>query len=252
MHNAYLPPEDWSDSHFCLSQDESKHLVSSLRAEEGDELIVFDGKGRSALARIDSIEGRGKTQRVSCSVTQEIPDRAPSTKLTILQALPKGNRMDFLVEKATELGAWRILPLKTEHVEKQAGARGFDGQVKRWERVSLSAAKQCGSAWLPSIDQVSSFEDGIKAGQEADLFLVCALTEDAQPLDRCLEAFGKVAGSVAVLIGPEGDFTQGEIDAAVSAGAKPVSFGKLVLRVETAAIYAASVLKNHFQWDAWE
>ena len=173
MHNAYLPPEKWSDTSFRLCQDESKHLVSSLRAEEGDQLIVFDGKGRSALAQIDAIEGRGKNQSVSCSVTKELPHREPSTKLTLLQALPKGNRMDFLVEKATELGAWRICPLKTEHVEKQAGARGYDGQVKRWDRVSLSAAKQCGSAWLPSIEQVASLEDGIEAGKQADLFLVC-------------------------------------------------------------------------------
>lgn len=252
MHHAYLPPDDWSSEEVYLTPEESKHLVSVLRATEGDEVILFDGTGTSALASISRIEGTGRKTAVQCRILKNIPHRSPSTKLTLLQALPKGNRMDFLVEKATELGAWEIVPLKTERVLKQAGGKGFDGQVDRWNRVALSAAKQCGSAWLPTLGKVQSLTEGLASVKDADLILVCVLDDEVQSLGECIESFGSDAKKVAVLIGPEGDLTRDEIDAAIAAGAKPVSFGKLVLRVETAAIYAASVLKNHFCWDAWE
>jgi len=251
MHNAFVTPAEWSEDQMTLLGDEARHLVSVLRAGAGDEIVLFDGQGRSALSVLSSIEGRGKSLSVTCQVRHVRPQRLPSTKLVLLQAVPKGNRMDTLVEKVTELGAWEIVPLKTERVEKQAGSKGYAGQVERWERVALSAAKQCGSPWLPSIAEVKPFEEGLKASAGADLFVVGVLDPQADPLSDCLSRFGASARRVAVLIGPEGDLTPAEIEAAVSAGAVPVNFGGLVMRVETAAIYAASVLKNHFQWDSW-
>ena len=251
MHNAFVSPAEWSPSVMTLTGDEAKHLVSSLRTKEGQELVVFDGRGRSALCVVDSIDGRGRNQSVTCKVLKVHPERLPSTRLTLLQAVPKGSRMDTLVEKATELGVWRLVPLKTERVEKQPGARGFDGQVERWERISLSAAKQCGCPWLPEIEPVQSLQDGFATVGKVDLMLVGVIDENAVSLGECLSRFGKAAESVAVLIGPEGDLTADEIAAAESIGAVPVNFGRLVLRVETAAIYMASVLKSHFCWDAW-
>lgn len=253
MHNAYLPPAEWTGNILRLGADESRHLVSSLRAAAGDRLVVFDGRGRSAEAEITAVERNGKSPSVICSVIRLLPAREPSTKLTLLQALPKGSRMDFIVEKATELGVWQIVPLKTDRVEKQAGGKGYPGQVERWERVALSAAKQCGSPWLPAIHGVQSLDRALPVFLEGvELFAVCVLDEAAEAFGDVLERIGRNAASVAVLIGPEGDLTEEEIAVSVAAGAVPVNFGSLVLRVETAAIYAASVLKNHFRWDRYQ
>lgn len=251
MHNAFVPPEDWSSETMELRLDEARHLVSSVRAAVGDEIVLFDGRGRSAQCRIESFHGKGKGLTVACEVLSVMPTRTPSTKLTLIQALPKGNRMDTLVEKVTELGAWEIVPIKTDRVEKQPGAKGYRGQVERWERISLSAAKQCGSPWVPSLREVQSLDEGLGGANGSDLLLVGVIDEKAQPLADCLAGFGRSAERVAVVTGPEGDLTPEEIECAVAAGAKPVSFGRLVLRVETAAIYMTSVLKNHFRWDGW-
>jgi 16S rRNA (uracil1498-N3)-methyltransferase len=252
MHNAFVSPDEWSPSTMQLQGDEARHLVSSVRARQGEEVTLFDGKGRSALCSIAAIDGKGKNMSVHCKVDSVLPERQPSTRLTLLQALPKGSRMDTLVEKVTELGAWELMPLKTERVEKQPGSKGYSGQKERWERIALSAAKQCGSPWLPSIRDVQSLSEGLAASRDADLMLVGVIGENAQPLAECLRDFGPNASSVTLVTGPEGDLTAGEIEEIVAAGARPVSFGSLVLRVETAAIYATSVLKNHFSWDLWE
>ncbi len=251
MHNAFILPEEWSSSAMELRGDEARHLISSVRAKVGDAVVLFDGKGRSAACRITGTEGRGKGLAVTCEVESVLPERKPSTKLTLIQALPKGNRMDVLVEKVTELGAWEVVPVRTDRVEKQPGAKGYGGQVERWERVALSAAKQCGSPWLPAIRPVQSLDEGLDAARKADLIIVGVLDSKARPLADVLDEYGRRAESVAVVTGPEGDLTPQEIERVLEAGAKPVSFGGLVLRVETAAIYAASVLKNHFRWDDW-
>lgn len=253
MHTAFLPPENWTGVSVELDPDESIHLVKSVRAREGDKLRLFDGSGKAALARIDRVLTRGKTASVICIVEKMLPVCGPSTRLTLIQALPKGSRMDFLVEKATELGVWEVLPVITERVEKQPGGKGYEGQVERWRRISLSAAKQCGSAWLPAIRPVAKLETALDTRTaQAAPFVVGVLSKGAKSLGDFLQTVGNDTGSAAVLIGPEGDLTDAEIDLAVKAGACPVSFGNLVMRVETAAIYAVSVMKYHFKWDAWE
>jgi len=253
MHTAFLLPEKWKGVRVELDPDESVHLVKSVRAREGDEVRLFDGCGRAALARIDRVDVEGKSTAVTCSIEQNLPAREPSTRLTLIQALPKGSRMDFLVEKATELGVWEIMPVITDRVEKQPGGKGYDGQVERWRRISLSAAKQCGSAWLPAIRPVSKLETVLEARAPAGgLFIAGVLTDAARSFSDCLDSFGAGDGTAAVLIGPEGDLTETEIAMAVKAGACPVSFGNLVLRVETAAVYAVSVMKYHFKWDNWK
>lgn len=254
MHTAFIHPDRWNTDAVELDPDESTHLIKSVRAREGDAVRLFDGCGRSALAKINLIQLKGKSIiAVRCTIEKDLPLREPSTKLTLIQALPKGRRMDFLIEKATELGVWEIVPVITERVEKQPGGKGYDGQVERWRRIALSAAKQCGSAWLPSIHPVSKLETVLEGRAcSGGVFIVGVLCDRARSMSDCLESFGTGDGTATVLIGPEGDLTDGEIQLAEKAGAYPVTFGNLVLRVETAAIYAVSIMKYHFKWDVWK
>jgi 16S rRNA (uracil1498-N3)-methyltransferase len=151
--------------------------------------------------------------------------------------------MDLIVEKATELGVGAILPVTTERVVATPGRRRAAKQQDRWQRIAVSAAKQCGLNWIPEVASVSDYAEALDRCRGSDLFLVGAITGETRPLhDVMTEARARTVGSASLVIGPEGDLTPAELHAAVAAGAVPVSFGGLVLRVETAALYGLAVL----------
>jgi len=169
--------------------------------------------------------------------------------IALIQAIPKGARMDLVIEKATELGVARIIPVITDRSVVRLDAKQARKRAGRWDRIALSASKQCGTPWLPEIDPVQSYSRAIERLGEFDAVLLGSLVEGTQPLRTVIDSLREQApASIAVIIGPEGDLTPGETDAAVEAGARPVSFGDLTLRVETAALYAASVLAHEFLW----
>jgi 16S rRNA (uracil1498-N3)-methyltransferase len=170
-------------------------------------------------------------------------------EIILYQALPKGARWDWLIEKATEIGASRIVPLITERSEVRPSGRGEgDGAAPaRWRRIALSAAKQCGIARLPEIPGAVRPRDWAALFADSDRVLMGVLDPAAPPLRRVLETLRSAPPSrLGILIGPEGDLTPAEISAATEAGALPVSFGPNTLRVETAALFALSVVRNEF------
>jgi 16S rRNA (uracil1498-N3)-methyltransferase len=232
MHRCYLESARWKGGELRLSSDESHHLLKVLRAEQGDEVFVFDGAGHSARARLDKLDP------VTLSVLEEtVAEDSRVGGITLIQALPKGKRMDLIVEKATELGVSTIVPVITERVVAIPKA----DRVERWRRIVVSAAKQCGASNMPSVLDIMDYGAAIDACGPFDLLLVGSLAPDTKLLKDVLR--DSEYQSVAVIIGPEGDLTQGELDDAIAKGAVPVSFGELVLRVETAALYVISAIR---------
>lgn len=244
MHRCFANPDDWEGSEIRLSPAEEHHILDVLRVGDGQTVIVFDGRGREALARVDVCSpGAGDVQRIRLAVLSCAEQGKPDVAITLVQALPKGKRMDLIVEKATELGVLSILPVVSEHVVGRPGERQAAEKVARWRRIAVSAAKQCAAAWVPQVKAIVDYPAGIDAATGSDLFLVGSLAEGAKPLHSVLSGLDR--GSIRnalVLIGPEGDLTAKEISRATDAGAIAVSFGPLVLRVETAALYALSIL----------
>ncbi|MBN1268636.1 MAG: 16S rRNA (uracil(1498)-N(3))-methyltransferase [Kiritimatiellae bacterium] len=242
---CYVDPSDWpdqsdrSDRELRLSPDESHHLLHVLRASVGDRVTAFDGQGREAVCVIESSAGRIAGLRVLESSRKT----RPGAEITLAQALMKGQRMDWMIEKATELGAARIVPIEAERsVVRLRGDERVERR-RRWQKIAVSAAKQCGSAWLPEVTAVQTPEEFLAGRAATDLFLLCDLGEAAQPLKRVLaEAAARGVRSVTALVGPEGDFTAAEKEAARAAGAMPVSLGALTLRAETAALFILAVL----------
>jgi 16S rRNA (uracil1498-N3)-methyltransferase len=198
---------------------------------------VFDGAGRTVTAELTA--GTDPVLAIRTDVDVALP-RVP---VTLVQALPKGRKMDLIVEKATELGAARIVPTITERAISRPAGRSRAEKQARWQRVASTAARQCGTAHVPEVLPVSSFADALAAASSCSLFLVASLQPDAVPLrDALAPCRQDPPARVAMLIGPEGDLTPGELEMATQAGAVRVSFGSLVLRVETAALYGLSVL----------
>jgi 16S rRNA (uracil1498-N3)-methyltransferase len=238
MHRCFVTPEAWKGDRLTLDEEESRHLITVLRAELSAPVLAFDGEGREADAEVAAL---GEVATLRILAEHPVRARLPP-HVVLVQAFPKGSRMDEIIERATELGAAEIRPTITEHaIGRRAGDRSSQ-QIARWRRIAISAAKQCGTPWIPTIHPPSGLDQAITAVRgETDLFLVGSLEAGARPARDVLRS-AKTPAHVTLLIGPEGDLSPDEYRMAGEAGAIGVSFGPLVLRVETAAIYGLSAI----------
>jgi len=214
-----------------LSSEESHHLARVLRVQAGQEITLFDGQGNGADGVIESV---GKAAvKVQVSKRWKVPP--PAVQIDLIQAVPKPDRWELVMQKAVELGVSNIYPILTQHTE----FRSNEKKTARWNKIVLNAAQQCEVRWIPELHPLEKLSAIIPSLKNYDLVLVASLYEGTKlfrdiPMERI--------SSVALLIGPEGDFTPDEVEAAVAAGARPVSFGDRILRTETAAIFGLSVL----------
>jgi 16S rRNA (uracil1498-N3)-methyltransferase len=249
MNRCHIDPSDWNESEMIPSADERHHLMDVLRCKAGEIVAVFDGKGREAKARIVA-SGSGKQAGIVLKVIAAGATTGPELSVTLIQSLPKGTRMDWIVEKAVELGVTEIVPVISERTIVRLDQRGRKARGERWQRLALSASRQCGTGWVPDVRAVCDYMEAVGncAGAGYDLLLVGSLGVDARPLRDVLRnaAGQKKMSKVGLVIGPEGDLTNDELKAAIDNGATPVSFGQLVLRVETAALYGLSAIVYEF------
>lgn len=225
-----------------LSGDESHHLVAVNRARKGDTVVAFDGKGTEWICELADEAKNAAVLKVRFS--QKI--KPLPYEITLGQALPKGPSMDAIVRKATEIGASRIVPLESERTQVRLDDERQDKKVEKWQVAALEAAKQCGNAWLPEIAPVQNATSFIESSKGYDLKLIASLQPGAKSLKSVLSGYKSTTGrqprKVLWLVGPEGDFTPAEMSATKSAGFEPITLGPLVLRCETAAVYALSIL----------
>ena len=233
-----------------LPAAESHHLVNVNRARTGDTVIAFDGRGTEWTCELTDARKAGATLRVTAAHTRTSLPCA----ITLAQALPKGGVMDDIVRHATELGAARIIPLETERTQVHLDGGRSDKKTDKWRTAALEAAKQCGNPFLPEITGVQSLAVFL-AGEvvaSAPLKLIASLHDGAKSLKAVLADFrtanaGATPVNVIWMVGPEGDFSPAEMTAAIAAGFQPVTLGSLVLRCDTAATAALSVLSYETQ-----
>ena len=228
-----------------LPKDAAKHLMV-LRPKNGENIELFDGKGKFRTFYYHDDWGLSPTGGVC-----EMP--RPATELTLFACVTKGSRWDWTIEKATELGVTRIVPVISERTIVRLAPSEYEAKRLRWQRIVEDAARQSDAKWLPEIHAPVTFADSLPLVRETTCF-VGALTdpppktigealEVAKAKDFRLSTFDDgVKAHLATFIGPEGDFTPSEL-AALLEIATPVSFGATILRAETAAIYAVSVIR---------
>ncbi len=245
MHRCYLAPERWQDGVLVPGNEEAHHLRDVLRAAPGDIVTVFDGAGRRVEVRVVSLTSR-EVDLEPIGPVETVPRATPL--ICLLQAVPKGARMDTVVEKGTELGMDRLVPVMTERtITRLDEARGHK-RCERWVRIAHSAARQCGVCWFPEIAPVQSLFEALAARPEGDVLLVGALSGTPRPMaDVVDELAANRPPSVSLLIGPEGDLTPAEMDTAYAAGAIGVNMGPLVLRTDTAPLFGLSVLASRLR-----
>jgi 16S rRNA (uracil1498-N3)-methyltransferase len=239
MRRCYVPPPDWQSDVLPVAPDEAHHLIHVLRLGAGDRVQAFDGQGRSAPAAVLPADGR----RVLLRILEPPVTRRPLVTLRLVQALPRGQRMDWIVEKAAEIGVGAIYPTVTERVVSRRRADS-DDRPDRWRRLAVSAAKQSGSLVVPDIAPVLTFEEALDRVRSCGAVWIASVCAGSTGLHEAMDALGvEKPADVALIIGPEGDLTPAEVERAVASGAVSVHFGANVLRVETAALYGLSVLQ---------
>ena len=235
--NSFTPPGTLKNDLVVLSPEESHHLARVLRVEAGQELTLFDGQGTRAEGLVDAVTKKEVTVRITARET--VPP--PAVEITLIQAVCKPDRFELILQKATELGVRRIQPVVTQNASLPAGK--IEKMAERGESIIRNAAQQCGTVWLPDFQRLEKFSSILPVLGNFDAVFIGSLHPNAKPFREAFKTLEKAKiKTAALLIGPEGDFTEEEVNAAVAAGAIPVTFGSQILRTETAAIFGLSVL----------
>jgi 16S rRNA (uracil1498-N3)-methyltransferase len=219
-----------------LAPEASHHLARVLRMQRGDALILFNGEGGEYQAVIAAVDRRSVTVATG-QFSDTVPE--PALQLHLGIAMSKGDRMDWVVQKATELGVARITPLHSERVELKLQGERADKKLAHWRGIAIAACEQCGRSRLPEIGAIEPLAQWLEHTRAEAKFVLHHRTEAA------LDATARPAG-VALLVGPEGGLSEAEIAAAERRGFAPLRLGPRVLRTETAPLAAISVLQ--YMW----
>lgn len=242
MPRFFVKPEQIINDKVTIRDSDVRHLTRVLRLGPGDLITVFDGLGQVYRTEITEI-GR---EAVDCRVlTRESAVGKPSLKVTLVQGLPKGDKMELIVQKCTELGIDRIIPLQCHRsVVRLEGKKALERQA-RWQKVAQEAAKQCGRPDIPVVSALADWS-GVLAALPADcLKLMPWEKEDSQALKGVLRQEPKPA-EVCLFIGPEGGFELDEVVQARARGVHMVSMGSRILRTETAGLTALTMVM--YEW----
>jgi 16S rRNA (uracil1498-N3)-methyltransferase len=235
MADRYFVETPIAGSTAMVSGHEAHHLAHVMRAKPGTMVTLFDGTGAEFIARVERV-GRSEIELAVCE-GREI-DREAAVRITLGVALPKGDRARWLVEKATELGAWRIVPLLTE----RGNQRETPSALEKLRRAVIEASKQCGRNRLVEIAQPAPLEKYLAAEPAESTRLIAHPGAPSSVAGNRLEPSSQLGYSLAV--GPEGGFTDAELDRAVECGWRRIDLGPRILRVETAALALVALIED--------
>lgn len=234
MHRLLVPTEQLAQTTITLSAENARHL-KVLRPRKGEKFELFDGCGSARVFRYDGeLSSAGAIRKVLKS----------PWSITLFACVTKGSRWDWTIEKATELGVSKIVPVISARTIVRISSSERDAKVERWQKIAEEAARQSDAMWVPEISAPISFENSLSLVRDTRC-LVGALLRDggrAEPIAAAIDRLG-LSESMSVYVGPEGDFSDDELFKLLQV-AHPVSFGETILRAETAAIFAVAALKS--------
>ncbi len=245
MRRFYIAPEKLTEIEVIIRGDEFKHLAFVLRLKPEEEVYLFDGEGREYKGLLKRVD---KDHAVVELVEQLAASRESPLQLYLVQGIAKGEKMDLVIQKATELGVCGVIPLQAERSIVRLSAEKKEERRERWQRVALEAAKQCRRTKIPAVASPQSLEEYLQGLPEERLLLI-PWEEGGTPLktvlsDPAMKAYKDK--QIHVLIGPEGGWEFAEVARVLACGAVAVSLGPRILRTETASIATLAVIMH--QW----
>ena len=253
MQRYFVKAEQITDSHCYIKDEDAHHIANVIRLKAGDDLVVSDGQGRTVMASIEELNKLVVTCRIikQQEATAELP-----VQVTIIQALPKADKFDMIVQKGTELGATQFVPFSSLRAVVKYDTQKAKKKQERWVKIAKEAAEQAHRDRIPQINSIHSLKDLLHL--EADVKLVAyeqlansatELTTDQTAVrDSFIEALRMLSegGHVAIVIGPEGGLDSSEVEQLILAGYHPISLGRRIMRTETASAYVLSAISFYF------
>lgn len=246
MHWFYVEHSQISDSSIAIRGNDVNHIKNVLRMNVGENLVICDGEGKDyycSIASIDKDEVLADILEINDTET-ELPAR-----IYLFQGLPKKDKMELVIQKAVELGAYQIIPVAMKRcVAKIEDGKKEKKKLERWQAISTAAAKQSGRGIIPEIHSVMSFKEAIQKAKELDSTIVpYELAEGIEGSHELIKTVAKQK-SIGIFIGPEGGFDDKEIALALEAGFKTMTLGKRILRTETAGLTILSILMFEMEY----
>ncbi|MGR9089231.1 MAG: 16S rRNA (uracil(1498)-N(3))-methyltransferase [Gammaproteobacteria bacterium] len=237
MTRIYLDKNLSSGEHLELPHDATRHVANVLRLRRGDKLIVFNGRGGEYAATIETADRRCVTVVLGA---HDPVERESSLDVTLAQGLSRGERMDFSIQKAVELGVRRIVPFEAQRSNVKLPADRMARRLEHWRAITRHACEQCGRNTVPGVDPLCAF-DAITTDES----FAVRITLDPAGNDR-LPPLKTAAGSVLLIIGPEGGLDNDELEQLGNSGCLRLPLGPRILRTETATVAGLTMLQTHF------
>lgn len=244
MQQFFAEPSMIREGRIILEGQDVNHMKNVLRMKPGEEVRICDGAGKAYLCSIYAYEDRKAVLDIlsGTDTDTELPAR-----VWLFQGLPKGDKMELIVQKAVELGVCQVIPVETKRCVVKLDDKKAAKKVQRWQQIAESAAKQAGRGYIPKVADVMPFPSALELSGELDVCLIpYELAEGMEYTRSVIEAI-RPGQSVGIFIGPEGGFEREEVDLALASGAKALTLGRRILRTETAGLAVLSVLMYHLE-----
>lgn len=240
MHRFMVAPDQMNKDTVTILGEDLKHLRQVLRLGPGEIIGVFDGSGMEYEAELISVD---KTAALARIVSSHSSETEPSVRVTLFQGLPKGEKMDWIIQKAVELGVYQIVPVITQRSVVQLDSRDRERKAERWNKIAREAAKQCRRASVPQIAAPVSLDELFMLRKSYEAALLLYENEEKKCLKELLKCYtiNKI-GDIALFIGPEGGFTDLEVGKCIQNGFTIAGLGRRILRAETAAVSVLSII----------
>ncbi|MCF6092861.1 16S rRNA (uracil(1498)-N(3))-methyltransferase [Microaerobacter geothermalis] len=243
MQRYFVKPEHFKGNHVNIDGEDAHHIIRVMRFQPGESLIICDGVGNCFQAQIVHIH----KEQVECRLVHPIKQSSElPVEVTIAQSLPKGDKMEFVVQKGTELGAHSFIPFISERSIVRLEGKKEDKRLGRWFKIAKEAAEQSHRFKIPYIYPVCNWKELLVRGKEYDsVFLAYERSNQISLYERFQKI--SVGSKVLIIIGPEGGFTESEVSQAEKEGCHTISLGPRILRTETAGLYVMSAISYHFE-----
>ncbi len=244
MQHFFVTPSQVKGEKIYVEGMDVNHMKNVLRMRCGEELMVSDGNN---LKYRCSVEGYEEEQAVLRILEEMDVDTELSSRIYLFQGLPKQDKMELIVQKAVELGVYRVIPVSTRRAVVRLDQKKAGKKAERWQQIARSAAKQAKRGYVPEVAFPMSYREALEAARELDVILIpYELAKDMKETKEIIERI-RPGKSVGIFIGPEGGFEKEEVELALEYGAMPVTLGRRILRTETAGMAMLSVLMFHLE-----
>lgn len=239
MQHFFVIPEQVGETEIYVTGQDVNHMKNVLRMKIGEQVEISDGNNKKYLCEVSAYEDEQAVLRI---LELREADTELKSRLYLFQGLPKNDKMELIVQKAVELGAYEVIPVSMKRCVVKLDAKKAAKKVERWNSISESAAKQAGRSIIPKVSDVVSYREAMKRAEQLDVVLVPYELEEGMAETKKLLHQIQPGQSVGIFIGPEGGFEREEVEQAIEAGAHPVTLGRRILRTETAGFTMLSIL----------